>query len=89
VEIGGEQVRRIERSLAEIFPRSGNDLGVDLVLPEHLERLAWRVVIEAGKPYERGVPRLRSIDALNYEILSGTNANETALGRRRWQEIRH
>src|SRR5206468_906517 len=35
------------------------DLRVDLKLPEHLESLALRIVVEAGHGDERGLTRLR------------------------------
>ena len=53
VQVGREQLRRVESPARDLLPGFGRDrLGIDLLLPEHLERLALGVVIEAGHTHE-------------------------------------
>ena len=63
--------------LAIVLPGlARDDLGVDFLLPEHLERLALGVVVEAGQPHEGGVIPGRARDDLFHEVLSLPDADD-------------
>ncbi len=65
--VGGEEFRIVETLLADAAPAVvGDDPGVELVLPQHRNRLALRVVVDAGGAHKARVakPR-RSLDALD------------------------
>ena len=48
MQIGREEVARIEASVGDLLPRlPGQDLRVDFLLPEHRQRLPLGVVVEA------------------------------------------
>ena len=54
VEVGGEHARGVQAAAGvQIVARFGEQLGVDLVLPEHLELGAGGVVVQAGEVQER------------------------------------
>ncbi len=54
VQVGGEEFRRVEPAFGDGFPGlAGDDLAVDLAFPEHLERLALGVVVDAREADER------------------------------------
>lgn len=60
VEVGGEQPRLIESSLRDGLPiRAREDLRVELLFPQNLERLSLSVVLDARKAYERRISRSR------------------------------
>jgi hypothetical protein len=59
-QVGGKPLRRVESALAVAPPRAlVKDAGVHLLFPQDLEAIGLRVVIEAGKPDQRLLPRLR------------------------------
>ena len=83
VQVGREEPRRVEPPRGDRLPGlGGDDLRVDLLLPEHLERLALGVVVEARQAHERRVvPGARGDDLLD-EVLPLTDADDlTRLGR--------
>src|SRR5690606_29000872 len=79
VEVGREQLGPIEAALGHVLPaRAAEDPGVDLTLPQDLERIAERVVFEAR---ERDEGRLAVVagrgDALD-EVLARADADDLA-----------
>src|SRR5208283_6164486 len=52
-----------------------DDLGIDFLLPEHLERLPLGVVIEAGHTHEGGVIPGRARNDLFHKVLSLPDAD--------------
>ena len=69
VQVGGEQPRRIESSPGHRLPRlAGDDLRIDLALPQHLERFALIVVVHARQPHQRAIVGLCRFDHLLDQI---------------------
>ena len=79
VQVGREQLRRVESPARDLLPGLGRDqLGVDLLLPEHLQGLPLGVVVEARHPHEgRVVPGAGRHDLLD-EILPLADADDLA-----------
>lgn len=80
--VGREQLRRIEAALGDAVPRLGAEsLGIDLTLPQNLERLALSVVVDAAQPNQMGIVRLGWSDDFLDEVLARTNThNLVSLG---------
>jgi len=79
VEVGREAVRRVKAPVAEFLPcLRGENLGVDLALPEHCEFLALRVVVDAGEADERGLAGLGGGRRLLHEPLVLADVDELA-----------
>ena len=53
-------------------------LGVDLGVPEHLQLLAWRVVLYAGEAHERTVSRRGGWRNALDEVLARADADDLA-----------
>ena len=79
VQVGREQVWFVESAAGDGLPvRAVNDSGVDLGVPEHLQLLAWRIVLDAGQAHERTVGgRARWRDALD-EVVARPDADDLA-----------
>lgn len=77
--VGAEIARLVEVPLRQLRPvRRVEALGVQLLLPEDLQLLAFRVVFEAGETDERLVLRPRSwLDRLD-EVAALADADEFA-----------
>jgi len=77
VVIGTEQVRFVEGPAGQARPiRFVDALGVDFLLPENLQFLAFRVVLKTRQTDEHLVLRpRRGVDPF-YEVASGPNAHD-------------
>ncbi len=70
VQVGGEELGRVEAPAGDLLPGFGVDrLGIDFLLPEHLQRLALGVVVEAGHPHEGRVVTGAGSDDIFDQIL--------------------
>ena len=79
VEPGREELRWIEALLADRPPGLvAQDTGVDLLLPQGLERLALGVVVEAREADEVLVGGLRRGDDVFDEVLTRADADDLA-----------
>lgn len=72
VQVGGEAPGLVEGGgRAQARLRRANDLGSELALPEHRERAALRVVVEAGQANERVlIEKARGLDDLVDQVLA-------------------
>jgi hypothetical protein len=90
VQVGREQSGLIEASGRQVLPRSVvENLGIDLLVPEHLQVLALRVVVDARQTRDRGIlHRLTGDDFLDEvpplpdaDDLAGTRREQNCHGR--------
>ena len=83
VEVGGKARGGIKAAIAVgdgAERRGPHDRGVDLALPEDVEPPSLRIVVEARKPDESLIRRLRPLDHGFDEILARTDADDLPRG---------
>ena len=77
VQVRREPFRWIETSLGEALPVfAAADLGIELMFPKNVKRLALRVVIDTGQTHQRRIPDIRRCDDLFHEIEALANMND-------------
>ena len=79
MEVGGEDPRIVEPALGHVLPGlASEEFRVHLLLPEHLERLALCIVVQAREPHERGIVAVGRRDRFLDEVLPLAHADDLA-----------